>query len=535
MALALKELEAVEWIYYRAALSEYEKDILAYNRQEGDYAGMQAALVTKVAGLQAQAVSLNQQIERKVMQIWQNEMTSQENLEKALVDGFSGAPALFGGLDADRVKETRFYVATHVSDWDEESAPSPVSEMIEPTQYDAVDLSLTAPPAGRFAVPPRMRIYRSNSGSAGAAFQFLVELAPGVLTYKDELKAAQLGEGLATATWLEPPAKLVGLVGMPNGIMAGFFDNTVAFCDPYHPYAWPVEYQITTEHPIVGLAAFGQTLFVGTTGSPYFISGSDSASMSALKMDSNQSCSSRRSIVAVQGGVLFASPDGLCMADGRGVSAVTQGLFTREDWQLLRPETMVAAEHEGIYYLLYSGNGGGAFTFDFQNNRKLARIANLSASALFVDRLSDALYYADTVTGRIKRLHGGAVRRTGLWKSGRNPMPAHAAMGWAQVEGFPTEQDPVLLRLYGDNYFIDWRGQVYEATADLKWRRRNDGVLFTPGTPAHDAINYTVRFADCQPKRLPPGRWRDHEVEVESRSRVTRVTLAGSLEELKSA
>lgn len=533
MALVPKELEAVEWIYYRAALAKYEKDIPTYNQQAGDYSVLQAALVTKVAALQAEAVSLSQQIEAKVMQIWTKEMTDLDNLEKALVGGFGGAPALFGGLDADRVKETRFYVSTYVTDWDEESAPSPVSAMIEPTQYDTVDLTLAPPPTDRFVT--RTRIYRSNSGSAGAAFQFLVELTANELAHEDELKSAQLGEGLATATWLEPPAKLAGLVGMPNGIMAGFFDNTVAFCDPYHPYAWPVEYQITTEHPIVGLATFGQTLFVGTTGSPYFISGSDSASMSALKMDSNQSCSSRRSIVAVQGGVLFASPDGLCMADGRGVSVVTQGIFTREDWQALRPDTMVGAEHEGIYYLLYSGSGGGAFTFDFQNNRKLTRIASLSASAMFVDRFSDALYYADTATGRIKRLHGGTVRRTGLWKSGRNPMPAHAAMGWAQVEGFPSEQDPVLLRLYGDNYFIDWRGQVYEATADWKWRRRSDGVLFTPGTPAHDAINYTVRFTDCLPKRLPFGRWRDHEVEVESRARITSVTMVGSLEELKSA
>lgn len=526
-----KQVEHADWIKYRADLERYNTALAAYNQRLGDYTQAQAALVNQVAALQAEAVSLSAQIEAKVLKIWTDELTNLEHLEQALVDGFGGVPQLFDGLDATRVKEARFYVATHVTDWGEESAPSAVTEMLEPTQYDTVDVTVGAPPAGRFI--EKIRIYRSNAGSTSSVFQFVTELDATAQTLNDDLKAAQLGEGLATTTWLEPPAKLKGLVGMPNGIMAGFFDNTVAFCDPYHPYAWPVEYQITTEHPIVGLAAFGQTLFVGTTGSPYFISGSDSASMSALKMDSNQACTSRGSIVAVQGGVIYASPDGLCVADGRGVSVLSQGIFTREDWQALQPSTMIGAEHESIYYLFYKGNGGGVFTLDMAS-KKLTRLQGLSAGTVFVDKFSDAMYYANTATGTICRAYGGTVRRTGLWKSGRNPLAQHATLAWAQIEGFPTAAEPVILRLYGDNYFVDFRGDVYEATADLKWKRRRDGVLFTPGTAAHDAINYTVKFINCMPQRLPFGRWRDHEIEIESRARVTRVTLAGSTEELKA-
>lgn len=527
-----KQVEHADWIKYRADLEKYNTDLAAYNQRLGDYSQAQIGMVNQVAALQAEAVSLSAQIEAKAVKIWTDELTNLDHLEKALIDGFGGVPQLFDGLDATRVKEARFYVATRVTDWGEESAPSAVTGMLEPTQYDTVDVTVGAPPAGRFI--EKIRIYRSNAGSTSSVFQFVTELDATAQKFNDDLKAAQLGEGLATTTWLEPPAKLKGLVGMPNGIMAGFFDNTVAFCDPYHPYAWPIEYQITTEHPIVGLAAFGQTLFVGTTGNPYFISGSDSASMSALKMDSNQACTSRRSIVAVQGGVIYASPDGLCVADGRGVNVLSQGIFTREDWQKLEPSTMIGAEHEGIYYLFYKGNGGGVFTLDMAS-KKLTRLHGLAAGAVFVDKFTDALYYANTATGTICRAYGGTVRRTGLWKSGRNPLAQHATMAWAQIEGFPTTAEPVILRLYGDNYFVDFRGEVYEATADWKWKRRRDGVLFTPGTAAHDAINYTVKFTNCLPQRLPFGRWRDHEIEIESRSRVTRVTLAGSTEELKAA
>lgn len=551
-----------QWVQYYKDLATYDKNLIAYNTakatydaallnrgaDEGKLAAAQQGFASRVNALRNRAINISAQIEAKVLQIYQDEMTSLENLEIALIDGFGGAPALFGGLDDDRVKEPRFYVATYVTDWGEESANSPVTELVEPTQYDTVKVVLPQPPADRFV--KRVRLYRGNAGSAdNAAFQLVTEMDAQTLEFTDSLKAAQLGEGLVTSTWAEPDARMVGLVGMPNGIMAGFFDNTVCFSEPYAPYAWPVEYQITTEHPIVGLATFGQTLFVGTTGSPYFISGSDSASMSALKMDSNQSCVSRRSIVAVQGGVLYASPDGLCLADGRGIQVVSQGLFTREDWQALKPETILGAEHEGIYFMSYEGGDGGVFCFDLPS-KKLTRLHGAKPTALFVDRLSDVLYYASAATGKIHRLYGGTVRRTGLWKSGRNPFPQHATLAWAQVEGFPTTQDPVLIRLYGDNYFIDYRGRVYEAVVQATvrqvngqtvsqtevtgWRRRSDGVLFVPGTPEHTAINYTVKLTDSNPVRLPPGRWRDHEIEVESKSRVTRVTLAGSLEELKS-
>lgn len=515
----------------------------------------QRAVTQRVRQLLNDIQNITRQIEARVLAIWRNEMQSIPNLTRSLEEGFGGITNLYGKIDAPKVKDPRFYVSTYVSDWGEESAPSYVSAISEPSQYDTVELLMPPVPADRHI--RAVRIYRSNSGSASAAFQYLGEqvvpkdLPPNQSPEKfiDNKKRAELGESLVTSTWVQPPSNMIGLVGMPNGIMAGFFDNMVCFSEPYAPYAWPVEYQVSVEHPVVGLAVFNQTLFVGTTGSPYFISGSDSASMSALKMDSNQSCVSRRSIVAVQGGVLYASPDGLCLADGRGISVVSQGLFTREDWQALKPETIIGAEHEGIYFMSYEGNGGGVFCFDLPS-KKLTRLRGFTPSALFVDRLNDALYYASTSTGKIHRLYGGVVRRTGLWKSGRNPFPQHAALSWAQVEGFPTAQDPVLIRLFGDNHFIDHRGEVYEPvtmvtvqqvngqtvsqTEIAGWRRRRDGTMFVPGTPEHDAINYTVKVADARPIRLPPGRWRDHEIEVESRSRVTRVTLAGSLEELKA-
>ena len=154
-----------------------------------------------------------------------------------------------------RIVENRSYIATHVTDWGEESAPCDPTASVELDQNDTVALTLPTPPSGRNLA--HWRLYRTNSGANSAAFQFVAEIAIGTLTYTDTVKSGDLGEVCPSigpdglAHWDEPATRLGnsglisakanpylrGMVGMPNGIMAGFVDNFVAFCDPYHPYA----------------------------------------------------------------------------------------------------------------------------------------------------------------------------------------------------------------------------------------------------------------------------------------------------------
>lgn len=347
-------------------------------------------------------------------------------------------------------------------------------------------------------------------GSDTAAFQFVDDILVGTLSYTDSLKGSQLGEVCPTTTWAEPPYRqddasaapvrppkgadpyLRGLVGMPNGIVAGFIDNFVAFCHPYHPYAWPVEYQITTEHPIVGLGVFGQTLFVGTMGHPYLISGSDSASMSADKLPHFQACVSRRSIVGVGDGVVYASPDGLCMASPRGVELLTGALFARADWQALHPEQIVAAEHEGVYYFW---TPGACWALDFLA-KKLGRVVLPGLTAVCRDILADHLFAV--VGGQVLKLFGGAQARTGRWRTSRTVFPRQTPLAWIEADGDQGAAVPVAVRWYGDG-----------------------------------ELRYTAMLDSIEPQRLPPGRWLEHEVEIESAARLTKVALATATAELQ--
>lgn len=334
------------------------------------------------------------------------------------------------------------------------------------------------------------------------------------LAYVDGLSSTQLGEVLPTTTWALPPYRMTvtdpevlpfavkgsdpflrGLVVMPNGIMAGFIDNFVAFSDPYHPYAWPVEYQIPLDYPIVGLCAFGQTLVVGTVGNPYFISGSDSMSMSAQKLNDNQACVSARSMVAAMGGVFYASPDGYCFASQNGVEVATTALFSRDDWQLLNPETIFATVHDNVLYFWYSATTGPkCYGMDLVA-KKLTR-HEISATAVFDDVVQDAAFVAGSGTIR-RMMDPTAGKAVGTYKSGKITLPAQVPFAWVKI--MSDFSSPVTVNWYGD------------------------GVL-----------RKTSTFTNLSPQRLPPGRYLEHELEVISQARVTSVVIAGSTQELQN-
>lgn len=390
----------------------------------------------------------------------------------------------------NRVIETRYYVYTYVTDRGEESAPSPVSDVIEVDQNDEVGVVITAPSAPYSAYTPKWRLYRSNSGAKDAAFQFVSEETGTTTT--DDVDGSALQEVIPSITWEPPPANLEGLVGMPNGVMAGFFKNTIAFCEPYIPHAWPVEYQINTEHPIVAMAVFGQTLVVGTHGSPYYVSGADSASMSAVKMESRQSCVSARSMISVDGGVVYASPDGLCYASGQGIRVATAGLFNRTDWQALNPSSIVCAYHDGVVY--FYGATGTVYSLNIPAG-KLSTVNIGAPTTLYVDNITDKLYAASG-TNIVALFANPSAARTGTWKSKVFVLPRPSSFAWLAVES--DFSAPVTVKWYGD------------------------GVL-----------RHTATVSSRTPVRLPAGTFLEHELEVETSARWSSLTIASSTDELQ--
>ena len=425
-----------------------------------------------------------------------------------------------------RIIEDRFYVCTYVTDWGEESAPSPVSDLFEVDENDTVTGGPPNPPAG-YGIT-KFRAYRTNTGNTGAAFQFVGEVdfvagSTAQVSVEDTKKATELGEVCPTTTWLTPPQRMKknpayvkggtvpelipdttsnpymrGLVGMPNGIMVGFYDNTVCPSESYVPYAYPVEYQVTTEYPIVGLGVFGQTCVVLTQGNPYFCTGSDAASLSLQKMETPQACVSAASIAASDGGVIYASPDGLCMASSQGVQLITENHFTHEDWQELNPSTIIGAIHELTYYFMYgTGTGQKCYALHMGTGKLIS--VDVQGSAFFTDILTDRLYVAKA--NDIIALFNGSAYRTGVWRSKIAVLQAQAGFAWLGIESDFKVNDvltPISVRWYGDG-----------------------------------ALIYTATVTSRTPVRLPAGRYLEHEIEISTTARWNKLTFASSTAELQ--
>lgn len=131
--------------------------------------------------------------------------------------------------------------------------------------------------------------------------------------------------------------------------------------------------------------------------------------------------------------------------------------------------------------------------FDLQSKRITRRPAALGATA-YTDLLTDALY---SVTGTsVVPINSGAVL-TGLWRSPRFVLDAYYGFAWLRLTGTITAG--AVVRLYAD------------------------GVLFYT-TP-------TILSAD--PVRLPPGRFKRVELELESTDRITAMTITSTTGELQ--
>ncbi|HWH74507.1 MAG TPA: hypothetical protein VNV16_09640 [Methylibium sp.] len=401
-----------------------------------------------------------------------------------------------------RLEENRAYLVTYVTDRGEESKPGPISAIVEVDQNDTVDITVPAPPAGRHIT--HFNLYRSNSTNTQVAAQLVPNDADengwpiDTLTVTDTKKSAELLEPCPTLLWDEPPEDLRGLVGGANGGMAGFRGNELCPCVPYVPYAFPVSMRITTEWPIVGLGASGQNYFVGTRGRPYIVTGADTQSLIATKLEDEQACVAKRSIVGMGGGFLYASPDGLCLATLAGVRVLTEewGLFDRESWQALKPESIVAAESEGCYVFRWdNGSESGMYALHLAS-RRLIELDNVG-SALYRDAVTDRLYLAEGLA--IKAVGAAATKRTAVWKTKLIELPDHQSFAWVQAQSNYENDGTVTVKVYRDGAL------VHTATLDSR-----------------------------EPQRLPPGISNEWEVQIESDCRITSLTLAANTEELKA-
>lgn len=348
------------------------------------------------------------------------------------------------------LNESRYYVITYVSVFGEEGPPSVPTAIVEMGSPQTVSLNdIPGAPVGDYNVQ-FVRIYRTNTANLGvAAFQYVGEVAIGTATFLDDVEGVALGEELPSTDWLQPPATMKGIIGIHDGMLAGFDGNEIIISEPFIPSAYPPKYRQAADSDIVGLGHFDQTIVVCTEGNPQLITGYHPSSMSMLTIENGQSCVSKRGIVSLSGrGVIYPSPDGLMWIGQDGHRLITEEVISQREWAALKPETIFAFEHDWKYYAFYdTGTVQKGFIFDTRTPSAGFVTLDMYPDAGYRDPLTDTLYLL--FANNIQAFDSDAANlRTYTWKSKEFVSPAPINPAFAQV--LAETYTDITFKLYAD-------------------------------------------------------------------------------------
>lgn len=381
-------------------------------------------------------------------------------------DAAPGTTLGVGGGCAAEDQVSVAFIYTYVTAWGEEGPPSAASAVADVCDGQTVTITgMATGPSGAYNVSTK-RIYAAVYGG----YQYVGEVAVATTSYEiSAFDASVLGEECPSTTWYAPPTDMHSLAMLPNGIAAGLSGKTVCFSEPYLLHAWPTEYQLLLDDDGVSMAAVGQSVVVTTDNSTYLISGVDPAGMSMTKLEANQACVSKRSMVDMGVFALYASPDGLVAASPDGsIRLVTDELLTRDQWQAYSPSSIHAYYWEGQYVAFYdTGAAQGGFIFDPQSKDGIKAL-DFYATAGFSDPTADALYLA--VDGDIVQFNADSAL-TYTWKSGVFVSPRPVNFGAAQVI---ADSYPLTLKVYADGVL-----KATKSVADDRGFRLPSGFLAT--------------------------------------------------------
>ncbi|MNZ65331.1 hypothetical protein D3C78_835200 [compost metagenome] len=347
-----------------------------------------------------------------------------------------------------------------------------------------VELALPGVPSGAHDIVSK-RIYRAESSGV---YQFVGDVTAAAGSFTDSVPSENMGVALPSIEWDMPDSRMVGLTALPGGFMAGYFDNTLCFCEAYRPHAWPVSYQLAFTEDIVGIAAVAGGLVVATNGRPHMVTGSSPAAMADSHLDEDQPCLSGRSLVDMGEFAVYASPNGLVAVGGGQARLLTAGMIGKDQWLALQPETIHGYRYDGRYLAFYQG---GCFTFTPGEGFEFF---DIGAESGYYDLADDTLYL---IQGGSITAWGKGQPMTLRWRSKVHEIPPGAA-GFTCGKLIAREY-PATLRLFADG------AEVFELAVP-------DARLF----------------------RLPAGYTlsRDWEIEIEGETEVLSVQIASSPSEI---
>ena len=372
----------------------------------------------------------------------------------------------------DVSSSARFYTYTYIGKMGEESAPyapllndpSPPIALICPNAGATVHISGlvfdTSATTGREI--EAVRLYRTIVGSTGNAdYLFLDEIPKSDIAgsvgkynggrYVDSVADDGLSESLPTSIWSEPRDGMYSLGLTAYGVAYAAIGKIVCLSEPFVPYAWPRDYELTCDNDIVAIGHYDSYLIVGTTGRPVMITGIDPQNMSQAELPIIEACVSARSMVSMGAYAIYASPNGLVMASGGDAQLITGGIITNREWANYQPDSIHAYQHRGKYIFFWKKDAThkGGVIFDPRSPNDGLIAFNQYFVAGYRDQDTDTLYLIDENKVLWKFDDDSAQPLLYTWKSKRLSLDAPHCFTAARV--LADSYTNITINIYADN------------------------------------------------------------------------------------
>ena len=448
----------------------------------------------------------------------------------------------------------RSYVFTYVNQYGEESAPSEPSALVTGNSdgtWAITGLPTAAPsnPVGfNYPTITGVNLYRTLTGTTtGAAFYQVTQFVYGTNSPPTSYADVTLDIAIVNNTQListsfsNPPVGLDGLITFPGGMLIGFVGNTVYFCEPDRPFAWPVGYAQSLGYQIMGFGVWQQSLVTLTSGFPSSGTGNSPTNFTFIQVRVPEPCISRGSVITDLMGVYYASQNGLVMLNYFGMQNQTLATVTKNIW-LARyaATTLLACRHRAQYLALRMDGSNTGFLIDYAEQRLGFMELSLPAgiTAVWNDEYTGDAYMCKN--GRIHRWDDPTTASLIYrWRSKQFYGAAPLSMGAVQISSDPTiatatastsddlPSDPSLMLPAGVNaVFNMYVGGMGDAS--------------TTSTDVPDA-NPTATPVFTRPLKIPREIFRlpsgfkafDYQFEIVSRVPVHSIEVATTMKELK--
>lgn len=290
--------------------------------------------------------------------------------------------------DTADAPELRGYRITYINECGEESAPSPVSNLVNIRNGDgAIVVDTNTPPENAV----KRRYYRSATTTDGqTVWLYVSEDIIADTAFIDDVCPSALGEVLPTENHEPPNGCVEGIALARNMQTVIWTQNQFWVSEPRLPHAYTPRTRVTLQYPIKFIASHttlveSDTHFeivIATTGFPYAAEVRDDGQAIIKELEYYYPASSSFAWGVQNGTVFYASDAGLVAISGSKVDLATDDFMTEREWAQFAPNTMRITGYDQRIFMWYtkrdSTRAGLLLVLPTTDKRRAASLSRIS-------------------------------------------------------------------------------------------------------------------------------------------------------------